>query len=124
MKYLLDSNLLIYSARPEPQFVALRSWVKRPDAAVSALSQVEVVGYHAISASDELYFLALLRLLPQLASTEDILKRAVQIRQQFRLKTPDAIIAATALQHSLVLVSADNGFSRVAELELISPLTS
>lgn len=74
--------------------------------------------------SDELYFLALLRLLPQLAITEDILKRAVQIRQQFRLKTPDAIIAATALEHELVLVTIDNGFNRVAGLGLIDPLAS
>ena len=124
MKYLLDSNLLIYSARPEPQFVALRPWVKRPDVAISALSQVEVLGYPALSVTDNLYFLALLRLLPQLAVTDLVLQRAVHIRQQFRLKTPDAIIAASALEHGLELVTADTGFGRVVGLGLIDPLIS
>lgn len=122
MKYLLDSNTLIYSARPEPQFVALRPWIKHPDAAVSALAAVEVLGYHAISTADTIYFQALLRVLPQLPITDAVLGRAVTVRQRFRLKTADAIVAATALEHGLELVTADSDFIRVAGLVVVNPM--
>lgn len=124
MRYLLDSNALIYAARSEEVYLPLRTWANRPDVAVSAISQVEVLGFHNLTAADALFFSIVFDLLPQLAITEVVLQRAVRIRQQFRLKTPDAIIAATALEHDLILVTADNGFTRVAGLSLIDPLNS
>lgn len=96
--------------------------MKHPEVAVSALSQVEVLGFHSLEARDAIYLQLALKRLPQLAITDAVLKSAVQVRQQFRLKTPDAIIAATALEHNLVLVTTDNGFGRVAGLGLIDPL--
>ncbi len=116
MNYLLDSNALIYAARSEEIYLPLRNWANRPDVAVSAISQVEVLGFHSLTAADALFFSIVFDLLPQLAITDTILQRAVRIRQQFRLKTPDAIIAVTALEHGLVLVTADSGFTRVAGL--------
>lgn len=124
MKYLLDSNALIYAVRPEPLYLPFRIWANRPDVAVSAISQVEVLGFHSLTVADALFFSIVFDLLPQLAITDAVLQRAVQVRQQFRLKTPDAIIAATALEHELVLVTTDNGFNRVAGLGLIDPLAS
>src|SRR5687768_75969 len=46
---LLDSNILIYAARPEHD--DLRRWVAglRPAPAVSAISYVEVLGYHRLT---------------------------------------------------------------------------
>jgi hypothetical protein len=49
----------------------------------------------------------------------DIKKMVVDLRMKYRLKLPDAIIAATACYHQLPLVSADKAFSKVTELELI-----
>ncbi|MDR2841398.1 MAG: PIN domain-containing protein [Paludibacter sp.] len=48
-----------------------------------------------------------------------IKKTAIQIRQNYRVKLPDAIIAATAIQYNLTLVTADKGFSKIAELDLL-----
>ena len=44
---------------------------------------------------------------------------AINIRQNTRMKLPDALIAATALQHNLTLVSADKGFCKIANLDLL-----
>lgn len=124
MKYLLDSNVLIYAAQPTPSFARLRQWVQDPDAAVSALSQVEVLGFHSLEAQDELFFRLALAGLRQLAVTIAVLQRAVWVRQQFRLKTPDAIIAATALEHGLTLVTADQDFTKISSLLVIDPLAA
>ena len=123
MKYLLDSNILIYAARPTPAYTTLRQWVQHPDAAVSALSQVEVLGFHRLEAQDELFLRLALAALPPAISAA-VLGRAVWVRQQFRLKTPDAIIAATALEHGLTLVTADQGFANLPGLPVIDPLAA
>ena len=41
---LLDSNVIIYAARPEHS--ALRKFIEAHAAAVSIISQIEVLGYH------------------------------------------------------------------------------
>jgi len=124
VKYLLDSNILIYAARPTPAYATLRQWVQHPDAAVSALSQVEVLGFHRLEAQDELFLRLAFAALPPPAISAAVLGRAVWVRQQFRLKTPDAIIAATALEHGLTLVTADQGFANLPGLPVIDPLAA
>ncbi|MEL6351648.1 MAG: PIN domain-containing protein, partial [Cyanobacteria bacterium J06627_28] len=42
-----------------------------------------------------------------------------EVRQRFRLKLPDAIIAAMAIQNSANIVTADKAFSRVDTLSVI-----
>lgn len=37
--------------------------------------------------------------------TEDIAEQTIQLRQKFRTKTPDSIIAATALVNGLTVVT-------------------
>jgi len=40
------------------------------------------------------------------------------IRRKYNIKLPDAIIAATALENDMVLITADNGFEKIKELRL------
>lgn len=52
----------------------------------------------------------------------DLVKNTVAIRQQYRLKLPDAIIAATAIQYRLVLLTRNVAdFTKVKELQIINP---
>ena len=41
------------------------------------------------------------------------------LRRQYRLKLPDAIVAATALWLGVPLLTADNGFARLTELDVV-----
>ena len=51
---LLDSNIIIYAAQAEhPQ---IRDFISEHDIAVSALSYVEVLGYHQLTEESRLYF--------------------------------------------------------------------
>ena len=80
------------------------------------------MGFHRLTETDAEFFATVLRFMPQLPITDAVLDQAVRIRQQLRIKTPDAIVAATALVHGLALVTADAGFARVASLSVINPL--
>jgi predicted nucleic acid-binding protein len=48
-----------------------------------------------------------------------IKKTTKQLIQKYRLRLPDAIVAATALYLDLPLLTADTGFVQITELELI-----
>jgi predicted nucleic acid-binding protein len=45
----------------------------------------------------------------------------VQIRRSKKIKTPDAIIAATAIVHALTLITSDSDFANIPDLLLIDP---
>ena len=51
---ILDSNLIIYAARPE--YPGLRRLIAARSPTVSAVSVVEVLGYHKLSAADRVQF--------------------------------------------------------------------
>ena len=124
MSYLLDSNTLIYASQPDARFVGCRHWLQRDTIAVSAISLVEVLGFHSLTQIDAAFFATVFRFVPQLPINEAILAQAILVRQLFRLKTPDAVVAATALVHGLALVTADSDFTRVAGLVVVNPLPS
>ena len=49
----------------------------------------------------------------------EIKKKAIQIRQKYKLKLPDAIIASTAILYDLPFISADSDFKNIKELKLL-----
>jgi len=54
--------------------------------------------------------------------TEEIVDRSIIIRKQFNIKTPDAIIAATAIEHNLTLLTHNlKDFGKIAGLQAIDP---
>jgi predicted nucleic acid-binding protein len=51
---LIDSNIIIYAAKPE--HADLRRFIAEHTPAVSAVSYVEVLGYHRLTERDRQYF--------------------------------------------------------------------
>lgn len=53
---------------------------------------------------------------------EPVIIKGIEIRKNFRIKLPDAIIAATAEVHDLTLVTRNvNDFKNITDLRLINP---
>ncbi len=51
---LLDSNIIIYAS--QPQFDELRNFIAQSVPFVSAVSYVEVLGYHRLTEDERVYF--------------------------------------------------------------------
>ncbi|WP_413163361.1 hypothetical protein ACL6C3_28725 [Capilliphycus salinus ALCB114379] len=68
---LLDSNIIIYSARPE--YSQLRELIAEYSPAVSALSYLEVLGYHQLTEPQRQYFEEFFQVAEVLAISEDVL---------------------------------------------------
>ncbi|EKR65044.1 toxin-antitoxin system, toxin component, PIN domain protein, partial [Leptospira weilii str. 2006001853] len=53
---------------------------------------------------------------------ETVVQETILLRQSLKIKTPDAIIAATALVHGLTLVSRNiQDFASIPKLNVIDP---
>lgn len=118
---LIDSNLIIYAAKPEHH--GLRRLIATHVPAVSVVSFVEVLGYHRLTAQDRHYFEDFFLAAPVLRISTDILDRATELRQRRSMKLGDSLIGATALIHDLELLTANIGdFAWVSELRLSNPM--
>lgn len=118
MKHLLDSNVLIYLAAsirpPDP-------WIR--GGAVSGITKVETLGYHKLGDEEARDIMRMPTSVTLLDVTTDVIDRAVALRQQRKMSPGDALIAATATQHRLPLVTHNiNDFTWIDGLEIIDPL--
>ncbi len=72
---LLDSNIIIYSAQPE--HAQLRELIAEYAPAVSALSYLEVLGYHLLTDQQRQYFEEFFQVAQVLPISQDVLDQAV-----------------------------------------------
>ena len=120
MAYLLDSNLLIYSAATANAF--LRPLLLDTANFASVISKVETLGYHRLDPTDEAYFNSLFALLNTLAVTQPIINQATALRQQKRMTLGDSLIAATALEYRLEIATRNvSDFAFIAGLTVYNP---
>jgi predicted nucleic acid-binding protein len=117
---LIDSNIIIYAAQPEHN--DLRQFIAEHAPAVSAVSYVEVLGYHQLTQEEREYFEEFFAAAQILELSQPVLDRAVQLRQSRRMTLGDALIAATALVHNLTLVTRnDEDFEWIEDLDILNP---
>jgi tRNA(fMet)-specific endonuclease VapC len=116
-RYLLDTNAIAALLRGNLQLVDLlqeAEWI-----GISVISQLEFLAFSGLSQSDYQVFdqfLERVEVIDLAASNVTLMAEIIQVRQQIKLKLPDAIIAATALQAEAILITADKEFSKLAAL--------
>lgn len=104
---LLDSNIIIYAALPEN--VPLRRFIAERAPAVSAVSLVEVLGYHRLSETQRQHFEAFFAAAAVPPISDAVVAEAVSLRQGRKMTLGDALIAATALVYGRVLLTHNTG---------------
>ncbi len=119
---LLDSNVIIYSAKPENEF--LRQFIAERAPAVSAVSYVEVLGYHRLTETERQYFEAFFAESRILPLSQPVLDETVRLLQAKKIKLGDSLVAATALLHGLTLVTRNvDDFFGIDGLRVLNPFT-
>ncbi len=85
---------------------------------VSVITEIELLGYHGISVDDKnkiKYFLSECMLVPL---NNEIKNISIDLKQTLKIKTPDAIVAATSIFNQIPLVTSDKGFEKIQDLDL------
>ena len=86
---------------------------------VSFISEIELLGFRGISKSDESKLKMLLNDCFLIEWNAKIKMQTIELKKKYTVKLPDAIVAASCLVYDLPLVTADKGFSKISELDLI-----
>lgn len=126
-RYLLDTPAIAALLHNRPGAVALmRLWVGNAEAATSVLVYAEVIEYVRGRPDYDRYqrgLRALLRGIRAYAPTYSILERYADLRRAMRapygpglIGDIDTLIAATALERGLTLVTTDSDYQRVPGL--------
>ena len=119
---LLDSNIIIYAAKPD--YAALRQFIAEHSPVVSVISYVEVLGYHRLTVQERQLFEAFFTTTHILAVIPEVIDYAVQLRQQRKMTLGDALIAGTALAHQFTLATRNaRDFEWIPELTVLNPFT-
>lgn len=120
---ICDSNILIYAA--EPGDTLCLPYAQRSDAMIASVTRIEVLGFPKfgmLSPKRQTQLQTLVTATAELPLDEEIIQRAIQLRQQKSMKLGDAIIAATALEYAVPLVTRNEGdFKHIAGLQIINP---
>jgi len=118
---LSDSNIIIYSAKP--QYAHIKEFIlEHHPISVSAVSYIEVLGYHSLNAQAQHYFEVFFQNVTMLPVSFDVIKKASVLRQQQKMSLGDAIIAATALLQGLTLVTHNvKDFEWINGLSVLDP---
>lgn len=117
---VLDSNIFIYLAKGTLD----RQIIANDDIAHASVTKIETLGYWNIRAS-ELHLLgALFTESESLKLTDNVVDRAIKLRQTKSISLGDAIVAATALENNCTLWTANvDDFVHIDELRLHNPLS-
>jgi toxin FitB len=120
MKALLDSNIVIYLLYTQYAFLSDR--LADLKIQVSEISRLEVLGFTGLTAELLSAYEALLDKLTNHAVTLDIIARAVALRRQRKMSLGDALIAATALERGLTLLTRNvRDFQWIPSLKILNP---
>ena len=113
---LVDTNILIYLLKAQPEIVEM---LNGKNIFCSFISELELQSKKDLKIGETSLIKLLLEDCVVIDITKDIKKRVIELRKSTNLKLPDAIIAATAIEMALPLVTADVGFSKIKQIQLI-----
>lgn len=123
MKYLVDTNILIYyfngNLNTSQQAIVENIFCS---SVLSIISKIEFLGWkkhtnHSFEQAKE--FLKRWNAIPL---DEIITNKTIQLKREHNIKLPDAVIAATALEYGYILVTRnENDFKTMTEMSIYNP---
>ena len=114
--YLIDTNILIYIIKGNPK---VEYFAKSEILAISYITEMELLGKFQITETEKQSIVKVLEHCSIFEMDAQIKQYAINIKQQIRMKLPDAIVAATAIKNNITLISADKDFKKVPNLDLV-----
>ncbi|SHJ30498.1 hypothetical protein SAMN02745146_2830 [Hymenobacter daecheongensis DSM 21074] len=123
-RYAVDTNVgidFLAGALPADSTGWLESQLNANRLVLSVVVRMELLSWRGTPAAMQLLedFIAANEQLP---IDEPAIQQTILLRQQHRIKLPDAIIAATALAHGLPLLTRNTSdFSAVPGLQVLNP---
>ena len=120
-RFLLDTNIIIYYFNGIIDDDKIDHILKE-SFNISIITKIEFLSWQKLRTDKELesQALAFISHANVYELTDEIADKVIDIRQQYRVKTPDAIIGATALIHGFNIVTNNVDDFKNLDLEIVS----
>jgi len=115
-KVFLDTNIILYLLGGDKTIAEL---LNGNIFHISFITQLELLGFPGLDSKQEEIIKDLLSKCVILDINDDIKSRVIHLRKTKKLKLPDCIIIASSLYLNLPIITADEDFKKVDELNLI-----
>jgi tRNA(fMet)-specific endonuclease VapC len=118
-KFLIDTNAVIAllgNNRSLATTLSSATWI-----GISVITELEFLSFSNLSQADKLLFEQFKNRIEVISldtNATTLIQTICQVRQTYRLKLPDSIIAATALTNQATLLTNDAMFSRINGLNV------
>jgi len=119
IRLLLDTNSIIALLNENSEVIEAIDSAE--NIFISIINELEFKSFSGISLNDiKLFdaFVSNVNVLDLQASNSTLINKTIEIRNAYKLKLPDAIIAASAIVNNAVLLTGDKGFKKIEELQL------
>ncbi|WP_027403309.1 type II toxin-antitoxin system VapC family toxin [Aphanizomenon flos-aquae] len=127
MKYLYDTSIFIYYLADE---ITVNSWFTEEflnlhEILVSPIIRIELLSFTGLSKEEEQSIEDLLSQFNTVPLLREIENQTIQIKRQYKIKLPDVIIAATAVNQDAFLVTRNIGdFKGITGLKIENPFVN
>ena len=115
---ILDSNVLIYLSKNELPLAFLDQF---DSLLISVISYMEVLGYTFRNSEEENFVKEIIDLFDVRFIDQKIVEIVIKYRKQYRIKLPDAIIAATAEADGFCLVTRNIDDFKNIDIRILNP---
>ena len=122
-QYLIDNNVIsnFFSELYTEGGMEFISEVIDQMPTISVITEIEALSWINPDKTKEQIVKSFVNDANILSLTPPVVAQCIIIRRSRKIKTPDAIMAATAIVHNLTLISSDSNFKHIKGLKLIDP---
>ena len=123
MGYLIDSNVIAnyFSNSFSERAMNFLADVINDISNISVITKIEVLSWRNPNVAKEHAVRIFVNYCNVIALSDAIVDQCIDIRRIRKIKTPDAIIAATAKVYNFTLITSDSDFNHIPDLQIIDP---
>jgi predicted nucleic acid-binding protein len=123
MGYLIDTNVIgnFTSVKFSEKAMDFLAEVIDKTPNISVITKIEALSWRSVIIQEEASVKSFVNYSNIIALSDMIVDECIVIRRNFKMKTPDAIIAATAIVNDFILLTSDADFNRIPNLRTLNP---
>jgi len=122
-RYLIDTNVIgnFTSVKFSEKAMNFLAEVIDETPNISIITKIEALSWRSVIIQEEASVKSFVNYSNIIALSDIIVDECIEIRRNCKIKTPDAIIAATAIVNDLTLLTSDLDFNRIPNLKILNP---
>ena len=122
-RYLIDTNVIanFTSEKYSEKAMLFLADVINDVANISVITKIETLSWRSAIINEEASVKSFVDYSNVIALSDIIVNTCIKIRRSKKIKTPDAIIAATAIVYDFTLLTSDLGFNHIPNLKVLNP---